>query len=657
MTLSISVIEQIIRSEEKESIGFSGEGSQVQQNRKVLLDYYNQKPYGDEIEGMSQIVTSDVADQVNAMQPELIRRFTQAKHIAQFRCRSDEESNQKTEYASWVFNAQNDAVNILGDMFFDANLQYNGVVKVAWDDSKELSEKNWSGLDQLDLIRVQSDSSLEIKKIEQDEETGLFDVSAEQTTSTGRHEITNIPPNELLIARRARDFIDPPFIGQRTPKTRSDLLEMGLPRDKVLRLSKESDDIDDQVKNARNRDLHSPTEENPTSDPSKDIIYLGEYYVKMDVDEDGVSELWQVFFADNMVLEMTRVDDNPYCVHVPIPMPHKAIGTCIAEQVADKQYWKSTLVRQASNNVYATNFNRIAVNERTKLDDLLTPRHGGVVRIKGSDAVQSSIMPMPVVNQVPAVLQMIEYVDSAIEKQTGITGYNQGIDSESLNKTATGFRGIRDMSQMRIELVSRIAASGAVKRIFEKIIALAELHVEDSVEFKNGKKLYQITPSEWQESHECHIDIGLGSGDRQEKIMNLNMLYAEQKELKAVGSPLVDDGKMYTILDKISTEVGLKGADNYFNDPSQPDELLKAENEQLRFVVEELKAQLENPLTEAEQIRADSKIQETFMREQNKAGIERAKLEQQERHHNDEMAVKLTDIETKQKTNVPGSLV
>ncbi len=657
MPLSIDQIEQIVRDEEQESIGFSGEGSVIQSNRATLLNYYNQKPYGDEQEGMSQVVTSDVADQVNAMQPELIRRFTQAKHIARFRCREEEESNQKTEYASWVFNAQNDAVQILGDMFFDGNLQYNGVVKVAWDDSKELSEKNWTGLDQIDLLRLQSDASLEIKEIEQDEETGLFDVSAEKVISSGRHEITNIPPNELLIARRARDFIDPPFIGQRTPKTRSDLIQMGLPKDKVLSLSKESDDIDDEVKNARNKDLHSPTEENPTSDPSKDIIYLGEYYVKIDVDQDGISELWQVFFADNQVLEMTRVDDHPYCVHVPIPMPHKAIGTCIAEQVADKQYWKSTLVRQANNNVYATNFNRVVTNERTKLDDLLTPRHGGVVRVSGNDAVQNSVMPMPVQNQVPAVLQMIEYVDAAIEKQTGITSYNQGVDTESLNKTAYGFRGIRDMSQMRIELVSRIAASGAVKRIFQKIIELAEIHVEDTVVFTNGKKTFEITPSQWSENAECYIDVGLGSGDRQEKIANLNMLYSEQKELKATGSPLVDDKKMYSTLDKITMEVGLKGADSYFNDPSQPNELLKAENEQLRFMIQEMQAQLENPLTEAEQIRADSKIQETFMKEQNKAQIEAAKLEQKERHHDDEMAVKLTDIETKQKINVPGSLV
>ena len=660
MPLSDIEVAAIVSAEEVQSIGYPGgdDTSEIQHNRKILLDYYNQKKYGDEIEGMSQIVTSDVADVVNATIPELIRRFTQGRYIAKFNCDDDEESNQKTEYANHVFNAENDPVQILGDLFKDGNLQYTGVVKTTWDETQTSSEENFNGLTEIDLARLQLEKNLEILEIDEDDETGLFNVKAKKIINNGKTLIETVPPDEILISRRARSFIDPPFIGQRTPKTRSELIKMGF--DKKLVKSLPTDvEVDNQVKNARNDELQSYIEENPTSDASKDVVYLGEYYVYMDVDQDGISELWQVFWAGEKILEKNRVDDNPYCVYVPIPMPHKAIGTCLADQVADKQYWKSTLVRQASNNIYATNFNRVSANERVNLDDLLTPRHGGVVRIKDSAPVGDAILPIPVQNQVPAILQMIEYVDSAIEKQTGITSYNQGVDTESLNKTAYGFRGIRDMSQMRIELMARIAANGAIKRIFEKIISLAKVHVEDVVVVKNGTKTTEITPSQWSSQHECMIDVGIGSGDRQEKIANLSLIYQEQKELKDKGSPLVDDQRMYNTLDKVTTEVGLKGASTYFNDPEKPEDLLRAENEQLKLIVQQMQGQLETvaPLLSAEKMKADAKLQETVIKEQNKAEIEIAKLQQKDRHHDDDMVVKLTEIEAENKVDVPGSAI
>lgn len=660
MTLSDKSIAAIIAAEEVRAIGYPGghDSSEVQYNRKVLLDYYNQKKYGDEVEGMSTIVTSDVADMVNSVQPELVRRFTQGKYIAKFRCEDENESSEKTEYANYVLTGENDPVKILGSMFFDGNLQYTGVVKVTWSEEQTSEENHYENLTDLDLIRLQLDPNLEITSIEKDEETDLFDVSTKKILSNGKTVIENIPPDELLVADRARDFSDPPFIGQRTPKTRSELIEMGIPKKVVESLPVDAE-VDNQVKTARNEDVQIYIEENPTSDASKDIIYLGEYYIKMDVDEDGISELWQVLWAGGKVLEKTRVDDNPYCVYVPIPIPHRAVGTCIAEQVADKQYWKSTLVRQANNNIYATNFNRVIANQRVNLDDLLTPRHGGVVRVKDNGPIGDAVTPMPVQSQVPAILQMIDYVDSSIEKQTGVTSYNQGVDTESLNKTATGFRGIRDMSQMRIELMARIAANGSIKRMFEKIIKLAKIHVEDSINLRTGGQGVSINPSQWSSEDECIIDIGLGSGDRQEKIANLSLIYQEQKELKTNGSALVDDQKMYNTLDKVTTEVGLKGAASYFNDPSQPEDAILAENEQLKATIDQLSQQLQAvaPLLEAEKIKAEVKLQETMMKEQNKAEIEIAKLQQKDRHHDDDVSIKLTEIEAENKVDVPGALI
>ena len=662
--LSDSEIANIVGAEEEQAIGYLGEGSEIQSNRATLLDYYNQRPFGDEIEGQSQVVTSDVMDVVEGMLPQLLRLFTQGKSVAVFSSEdpsSDDECQAKTEYANWVFSKQHDPVLILHNMFKDALLQYTGVVKVCWNDDDEALQENYKGLSKEELMLLQADENYEVKEIEEDDQG--FNVVGDRVNRSGKVEIENIPPDELLIARRSRDFECPPFIGQRTPKTRSELLEMGFDKEQVMSLGKD-EEVDNTVKLARDYNLEDNWDSNPTGDRSKDIVHLGEYYILMDADEDGISELWQVFFAEGEILEKTRVDDHPYCVCVPVPMPHRAIGSCPAEQVADLQFLKSTLVRQMLNNIYANNYNRMVVNERVDLDDLLTPRAGGVVRVDGQGPIGDSVTPLVSQNQVGEVLQAIEYTDTMREIRSGITRYNQGLDTESLNKTATGFQGIRDMSQLRIELIARIFADTGVKKIFEKIIELASKYQNDQMQLRVTGQVLNIDPSNWKYKTNCCIDIGLGSGDRQEKVANLSFFYAQQKELMQMGSPLVDSKKLYNTLDKVATEVGLKGAEMYFNDPEVPNEVLMAENEQLKAMLQQMQMQLNNPLAEAEQVKAQAAMemkqmdaQIKVLQEQVKAQGKTAELEQKERFHDDQMALELTKIEADTSKDVPGSLI
>lgn len=707
--LSDHEIAAIVKGEEAQSIGYLGEGSEIQQNRATLLDYYNQREYGDEIEGQSKFVTSDVSDVIEGMLPQLLRMFTQGKHIAKFVSTSDayyKEAEQKTAYANWAFGQQNSSVELLYGMFKDALLQYTGCLKVTWCDEEEREEENYEGLNEQELMALQMDENYEVKKVEDvteiDEipipQEGMeamqvqryFNVEGERVNNTGHVQYDCIPPDELLVARRARDWDRPAFIAQRSPKTRSELIEMGFDRETVMSLGKD-EEVDNTVKISRNYNLEEDGDSNPTGDRSKDLIYLSECYLDMDVDEDGISEYWQVMFAEGQVLEKTRVDDHPFCVCVPVPMPHRAIGSCPAEQVADIQFLKSTLVRQMLNNIYSTNYNRVIVNERVDLDDLLTPRAGGVIRVDGQGPVGDSVTPMVTANQVEQILQSIEYVDSMREVRTGITRYNQGLDTESLNKTATGFQGIRDMSQLRIELIARIFADGGVKKVFERTIELAQKHQNDAVEIKVTGETLMIDPREWKNKTECRLDVGLGAGDRMEKLGNLNFIYTQQKELKEKGSMLVDEAKMYQTLDKLCVESGLKSAESYFNDVSQPNEVLQAQNEQMQFIIQQMQQQIQqlsagNPLAEAEQIKQQAanqremakiearnaenegklqakiaeiqaKAQADILKIQAEMDLEQRKLTQADEHHDDDMAIGLTKIEAETNRDVRGSLI
>ena len=664
MKMPDSEINAIVAAEERDSIDFQ---TQIGQDRAKLMDYYNCRPYGDEVEGQSQVVTSDVSDVIEGMLPSLVRIFTQGKNIAYFesdRPQYDREAQQKTAYANWVFTRQNDGTLILHNMFKDALLQYTGTVKVYWDESKEVTKERYRGLSLFELQKLQLDEETEIEEQEERQEfvqgtpVTVYDVVVKRTTIVGKTRIDNVPPEEFLISRRARDFKNPPFIGHRTPKTRSQLILMGFDKDVVETLP--ADEYFDfqmsEEKNARYWNYDGLYDVNP-GDPSNDIIYLGEYYVYLDTDGDGIAELWQVFRAGNQVLAKEQVEEHPFCVVVPIPIPHRAIGSCPGEQVADIQYLKSTLMRQALNNVYQTNYMRTIVNERVDLDDLLTPRAGGIIRVNDEGPIGDSLQPLVVQPIAEPILRMMEYVDVMREVRTGVTRYNQGLDSEALNKTATGFKGIMEASQQRLDMIARIFADTGVRDIFRKIVKLAMQYQNDALQIRVLGEPLEVDPTAWRNNLDCRLDVGLGSGDRQEKIINLNAILAIQQGLIQQGSPLTDQVKMYNTLDKLAVEVGLKDAGLYFNNPTQPQELLQAQVEQLTMMVQQMQAQLQNPLAEVEQIKSQTKLATEQQQQQFDMQKMLLEMEQRQREFQANYLTKLTELELKYGQNVPGSMV
>ena len=599
MKLTDEDIFDIVMMEESDALNFHDE---ISRKRATLLDYYFSRPYGDEIEGQSSAVTSDVSDTIEGMLPTLIRQFTQGKNIAIFdsdREDQDEEAKQKTQVANWIFTRQNNGVLVLHNMFKDALLQYTGTVKIYWEEYTDVKTLRLEGLSDIELLKLKSDPTIEIVSEENDQSgynvAGSYDVVVKTRKDTGKCCVENIPPEEFVIARRARDFKKPPFIGHRSPKTRSELIEMGfdkkivesLPVDNTWQMSAE--------KTARYQDLGRQFDSNASNHRPNDEINLGEYYMALDVDGDGIAEYWQVFVAGQQLLSKEQVDDHPFAVCVPIPVPHRAIGTCPAEQVADLQFRKSTLVRQMLTNIYHTNFPRIAVNERVELDDLLTPRAGGIVRVNDAGPIGDAMEPIVIQNMVGDMLQAIEYTNTEREIRTGVTRYNQGLDTDSLNKTATGFKGIQDMSQQRIDLIARIFADTGVREIFEKIISVCGRYQQDSMQIKATGEAITINPMEWVHNLDCRIDVGIGSGDRMEKINNLNFILQTQLDMMGKGLVLADQPKLFKTLDKLVTETGLKEVSHYFNNPDVPKEVLFAHNQQLTQQVQQLQMQVQDP--------------------------------------------------------------
>ncbi|NDB61723.1 hypothetical protein EB001_25270 [bacterium] len=165
---------------------------------------------------------------------------------------------------------------------------------------------------------------------------------------------------------------------------------------------------------------------------------------------------------------------------------------------------------------------------------------------------------------------MVEYMDSMKEKRTGVTAYNQGLDANTLNKTATGVQQIMNASQQRIELVARTFAETGVKELFKLVHHLVRttLTKPDIIRLRN--KWVEVDPREWKARKDLSISVGLGAGNKDQQLMHLNTILQAQKEAIQIG--ITSPEKIYNALAKLTQNAGFKNPDEFWINPANTPE-------------------------------------------------------------------------------------
>ena len=589
----------IINSEINNSIGFMG--SNLTSQRKKSMEYYMGDKLGTEIDGRSQVVSTDVADTVETILPNLLRIFTASDQVVKCEPVKSEDvplAEQATNYINYIFNKDNPGFSILYTWFKDALLEKNGIVKVYWDDSISVEQETYENLNDQEYQLLVDDDNVEIVEetsvvdesmreamnlvaaqaeaqgevVGEEPEPMLHNVIIRRTSKGGKVKIENVPPEEFLIQRTAKTIEDATFVAHRVMKTRSDLIEMGFDREVVENLPTSNNILLNNERLTRLSDIDQSPMNEGSEDATQDIeIY--ECYVKTDYDGDGIAELRKVIVAGESgyeILENMPCDSIPFCSLTPIPMPHRFYGRSVSELVEDVQLIKSTVMRQLLDNMYLTNNNRMAVMDgMVNLDDLLTSRPGGVVRTKQPPS--QVMMPMQSQTISQQAFPLLEYLDTVRETRTGITRYNQGLDADSLNKTATGVNAIMTQSQMRMELIARVFAETGIKDLFRRIFELTCKYQDKERIVELNNQFIPVKPTEWRNRFNISITVGLGSGSKEQQIMMLNNILERQLQaFQLQGNrefPMVSLKNIYNSLAKIIENAGLKNVENYFVNP------------------------------------------------------------------------------------------
>lgn len=661
-------------------------GSEISKERAENWNYYLSKPLGNEIEGQSQIVTSDVSDVVDGMMPPLLSIFTTEDNLAEFKPvgpEDTEKARQESDYVNYVFFNQDDAFMLLYTWFFDALVQKNGIIKSWWDESENVTREAYKGLTDAELAELMEDPELEpVEQEEREEETTqevqtptgvltvpettvVHDVVFERRNKDGKVTVMNIPPEEFRISGDSRS-LNPSgarFVGHVREVTRSELVEMGFDKKKVMDLPSTTDMVDSEEEIAR----HDRTDEwtsNISADPSQDLIELEEAYIRVDYDGDGRSELRQVFRGGGELLEHDEIDRQPFHVISPKPLPHKHFGRARAEEVKELQKINTTLVRQTHDNLYHTNNPSHAVWEQAMtdntLDDLLVTRAGSVNRF--GRPVNESWAPMSLPFTAKESFAMIEYWDRVKRDRTGIRPEGEGLTPDSLKHIQTSVLSqATEQSQQKIEAVVRIFAETGIKSLFLHIHELLQKHQRKSEVVELRGQFVEVKPQEWRTRKNMKVRIGLGVGTKLQNLIHLNALWEKQMQaIQSGAKEMLSPKDLYNTGIAIAKNSSLNAPDNFWTDPGDQTFGQSPEMQQAQQIIQQLQQELQSKEHERRvaEIEIDrEKNQMQHQRELEKIAVDRDKIADDLAVKMEQISNQLTEFELKYNQDVPGSKV
>jgi predicted GNAT family acetyltransferase len=647
----------ILDAEIDNAIGFIE--SETTDDRRKALEYYNRYEYGNEVEGRSQIVTGEVAEVVDGALPQLLRIFTQSDEIVRFEPKGpgdEEKAKQATEYVNWVMSRDNDGVLLMHNWFKDALLQKNGIVKVYWDEKIDVSKEKYQNLTQDEVTMLLNDPEVEVVNQKTTEVApavldpmGMmipavfsYDVKLKKTKKTGKVIVENVPPEEFLISKKARTIADAPFVAHRKLATRSELIAMGYDKDIVDNLPTYADLTYNQENVARFDQGEQPSDQ-ASLDFSMQEIEVIESYIKVDFDGDGIAELRKVTYAGSDILDNEEVDFVPFCSICPIPMPHKFFGHSLADRAVDIQLIKSTVTRQILDNLYMTNSPRMGVVEgQVNLDDLLTVTANGIVRMKNTQAIIPLTVP-PTANQ---SFPLLEYLDAVQAKRTGVSDQMNGLNPDVLqNSTATAVAMMQSSAAGKVELIARVFAETGVKDLFQKILQLLCKYQDKERIVRLRGKYVSIDPREWTNGFDISINVGLGTGNKQEQMAMIAMVLTKQEEiLKTAGinNPLVSLSNYRQTLGRFIEAAGFKDSNEFFME-------ITPEQEQQMELQGQQQGQQQDPAMEAYVAQMQAKMAADNAKAENDIQIAQVKAEAQIRLKQQEfemtMALKKQEFE------------
>jgi len=545
------------------------------------LNYYLGNPTGTEQEGRSALISTDVADAIEWIIPQVMKSFTQNNEVVIFDPVSPDDERQaelESEFVYDILMKQNDGFILIHQFVKDALMQRNGILKTYYEEQETVTTESYTGLSQEQLQMLVADKSVEIVKLSEIQEStpdgqpySSYNVKIKITTHIGKICIDPVPPEQFRVSNQHNsiDLTNARFSSHIVTKSVSDLIEEGYDPEIVQNLA--------QADLLRSSYRFGAQHENTlipatfVDDQSSKLVDVCECFLKLDMDGDGIATLMKITVGNSMpptvVLSKEEVDSNPWTACTAIIMSHKFKGLSIYDRLKQIQDNKTALLRNIMDNLYLQNNQRnVVVEGQVNIDDMLVSRPGGIIRAKRIDA----ITPLQTPQIGDAGFNMMNYLDGVRAGRVGVSA-DGNASPQDIGGSSIGSEGVERLMNAKEELVGliiRVIAETGIKPLCTKIRDLAVKHLDIVQDFKFKGEWVQINPSSWKPRQKSTVRVGTGSGDHKAQLAAVTQIVMMQKEIMQMpGQALCNPGKVYSALDDLCKFSGLQGATRYFIDP------------------------------------------------------------------------------------------
>lgn len=540
------------------------------------FQYYEGQPFGNEVAGRSQIVLPDVQESVDYMSASVIRTFVSGDRTVEIEAtdEGDEDAcREATAALNYSFMRKQDGYRILHDGCVDGLLRKIGIFKTCYETDEVVSRENVViDLQQLQDIEATDLDGIEVEDITENED-GTVTAEIKRTRTEKRFTDYAIAPANFRFSPRAMHEDTADYLCHADPdKTRSDLVAMGFDRDQVYSLPAHSRPVFSNIENSaldRYRDEESSA--------ALEKVLFCEEYARIDLDGDGIAERVKIHRVGGEILidaetgkpSIEEVTDQPFSVFCPFPRPHRLVGYSLADKVMDIQLARSFVARQLFDGLALSNMPRPIVDSRMAdadtYSDILNPIPGSPIRAPGG---AGTVQAFGGSFDIGKSMQAMEWLTGERESRTGITRLNQGLDADTLNKTATGTALMQAQGQQQEEFIARNLAE-TLSRLFLKKYRLMRAEGEPfSVKVDGAYK--QVDPSSWPEEVNMIVRVGLGTNSKDKRIQGRMALAQLMAEGTQIGD--VTPKHRFKMIDGLVRDMGIGQGDDYWTDPDAPPE-------------------------------------------------------------------------------------
>ena len=436
-------------------------------------------------------------------------------------CGPEDEAAAKVmeRLVQWQISQQCAGYQICEQWVEDALIYEMGMLKVWWE--RSLEEREFQAvLPEEQAYALLARQDIEVLETGEPDYFGDIPVRFRQKFVLANKAVfDNVSPFDMRWSPEARTLESANFVAQRQRISASELREgvdrFGYDRQKVREIcedggvpaSTESEEI-------MNPELTGMGED---ADPARRQIELYECYVNIDADGDGILEPLIVTVADGKVI---RIEPNTY-ERIPFFMlaahkdPAKVFSSDIsmADISGELQHYVTAMVRQILVNTSISNKPRKFVNVRkVNMEDIIEDR----TYVRCADDPGGAVLPEQPTQIAGWTMGFFELLKQYEEEWTGRTRYNQGMQADSLNKTATGITAIMRAGSQRSALITKNFAETGYKPMLRYLVMLNQRYMDTAQMIRVFGVPLQVAPDDIRGDLDIIVETDVGLEKRQE---------------------------------------------------------------------------------------------------------------------------------------------